>query len=69
MIASGRNPNSGLVEMIEVPEHPWFVASQFHPEYASTVEAPHPLFISFVKASIKNRVSANQAGAERSEKI
>jgi CTP synthase len=69
MIASGRNPNSGLVEMIEVPEHPWFVASQFHPEYASTVEAPHPLFISFVEASIKNRVSANQAGAERSEKI
>jgi CTP synthase len=55
MIASGRNPNSGLVEMVEIPEHPWFVASQFHPEYASTVEAPHPLFISFVAASIKNR--------------
>lgn len=69
MIASGLNPNSGLVEMIELPTHPWFVASQFHPEYASTVEAPHPLFISFVQASIKNRLAASKSGATRSEKI
>lgn len=69
MIASGLNPNSGLVEMIELPSHPWFVASQFHPEYASTVEAPHPLFISFVQASIKNRLAASKSGTTRSEKI
>jgi CTP synthase len=68
MIASGRNPNSGLVEMIEIPEHPWFVASQFHPEYASTVEAPHPLFISFVAASIKNRTTNSSPKAEHAKK-
>ena len=52
MIATGKNPDSGLVEIVEIPDHPYFVASQFHPEYASTVEAPHPLFTSFVQASL-----------------
>ena len=59
MIASGINPANGLVEIIEIPEHPYFLASQFHPEYASTVLNPHPLFIAFVDASVskkKNRV-------------
>jgi CTP synthase len=68
MIASGRNPNSGLVEMVEIPEHPWYVASQFHPEYASTVEAPHPLFISFVEASIQNRLTRTNASTEHPNK-
>ncbi|MBV41972.1 MAG: CTP synthetase [Crocinitomicaceae bacterium] len=68
MIASGRNPNSGLVEMVEIPEHPWYVASQFHPEYSSTVEAPHPLFISFVEASIKNRQARANRPTEHSNK-
>lgn len=53
MIATGINPVSNLVEIIEIPEHPYFVASQFHPEYASTVIAPHPLFIAFVNACVK----------------
>lgn len=53
MIATGINPISGLVEIVEIPNHPYFVASQFHPEYASTVLAPHPLFISFVAASVE----------------
>ena len=53
MIATGINPANGLVEIVEIPEHPYFVASQFHPEYASTVLAPHPLFIAFVDASVK----------------
>jgi CTP synthase len=66
MIASGRNPISGLVEMVEIPEHPWYVASQFHPEYSSTVEAPHPLFISFVEASIKNRQARTNKSTEHS---
>jgi CTP synthase len=51
MIASGINPDSGLVEIIEVENHPWYVGVQFHPEYKSTVVNPHPLFVHFVKAA------------------
>ena len=54
MKATGINPVSGLVEIVEIADHKYFVASQFHPEYASTVLAPHPLFISFVAASVEN---------------
>lgn len=49
MIASGCNPDTDLVEIIELPEHKWFVGVQFHPEYQSTVLNPHPLFVAFVK--------------------
>ena len=52
MIASGINPDTNLVEAIEISSHPYFVGVQFHPEYKSRVEEPHPLFISFVKAAI-----------------
>ena len=52
MVPVGINPDSGLVEIIEIPEHKWFVGVQFHPEYSSTVINPHPLFVSFVKACI-----------------
>jgi CTP synthase len=55
MIATGKNPETGLVEVVEIPDHPWFVGAQFHPEYKSTVEAPHPLFIGFVKAVLANK--------------
>jgi CTP synthase len=48
MIASGVNPETKLVEAIELPEHPWFVGVQYHPEYSSTVANPHPLFVDFV---------------------
>lgn len=54
MVASGINPDGGLVEIVEVTDHPWFVGVQFHPEYSSTVLNPHPLFIDFIKASIKH---------------
>ncbi|MBD0400928.1 CTP synthase [Flammeovirga sp. EKP202] len=50
MVATGINPKSGLVEIVEIPDHPYYVGAQFHPEYKSTVENPHPLFVSFVKA-------------------
>ena len=50
MKASGTNPETGLVEAIELPGHPWFVGVQFHPEYSSTVANPHPLFVAFVQA-------------------
>lgn len=55
MLASGRNPDTGLVEVIELPDHPWFVAGQFHPELKSTVENPHPLFVRFVRAAMARR--------------
>jgi CTP synthase len=55
MIATGKNPETGLVEVVELPEHPWFVGTQFHPEYKSTVEKPQPLFLAFVKAAIANK--------------
>jgi CTP synthase len=51
MIPVGKNPKTGLVEIVEVPTHPFFVGVQFHPEYKSTVENPHPLFVAFVKAA------------------
>lgn len=49
----GINPKTQLVEIIELKNHPWFIASQFHPEYKSTVEDPHPLFVSFIQACIE----------------
>ncbi len=51
MVPTGLNPESGLVEIVEVQDHPWFVGAQFHPEYKSTVAQPHPLFVDFVKAA------------------
>ena len=55
MIFSGKNPDTGLVEIIELSKHPWFFGVQFHPEYQSTVEEPHPVFVSFVKAALNNK--------------
>ena len=52
MIATGKNPETGLVEVVEIPNHPWFVGTQFHPEYKSTVANPHPLFVAFINAAI-----------------
>ncbi len=51
MIASGRNPETGLVEIIEISDHPFFIGCQYHPELKSTVEKPHPLFVHFVGAA------------------
>ena len=51
MKTTGINPNNNLVEIVEIEDHPWFVGVQFHPEYKSTVINPHPLFVSFIKAS------------------
>ena len=57
MIATGVNPKTGLVEIIELNNHPWFVGVQYHPEYKSTVANPHPLFKAFVKASLNYKLS------------
>ena len=55
MVFSGKNPDTGLIEIIELSDHPWFFGVQFHPEYRSTVEEPHPVFLSFVKASLSHK--------------
>ena len=52
MLASGINPKDNLVEIIELKNHPWFIGIQFHPEYRSAVDRPHPLFVSFVEACV-----------------
>ena len=52
MVPVGINPESDLVEIMEIPDHKWFIGVQFHPEYSSTVINPHPLFVSFIKACI-----------------
>ncbi|PSR15367.1 MAG: CTP synthase [Bacteroidetes bacterium] len=54
LVPTGINPATGLVEIVELKEHPYFVGVQFHPELKSTVENPHPLFVSFVKAAIEH---------------
>jgi len=55
MKAVGLNPKSGLVEIVEIPEHPYFVGTQFHPELKSTVMTPHPLFVSFIGAVVRGQ--------------
>jgi len=56
MIVSGVNPDRDLVEIIELPDHPFFLGVQFHPELKSTVEKPHPIFVAFVKAALKYKL-------------
>ncbi|MBT4916049.1 MAG: CTP synthase [Formosa sp.] len=57
MLSTGCNPQTGLVEIVEIPSHPWFIGVQYHPEYKSTVANPHPLFLSFIKAALKYKTN------------
>ena len=67
---TGTHPESGLVEIVEIPEHPWFVGAQFHPEYKSTVVTPHPLFEAFIEAAhtAKSSSKAAQKASDKSAK-
>ena len=56
LVFSGMNEDLGVVEAIEIPEHPWFVSAQFHPELKSRVNKAHPLFREFIKAGVKNKI-------------
>ena len=56
LVASGVNKKTGLVEIVELPTHPWFIGVQYHPEYKSTVANPHPLFVGFVKAALEHKL-------------
>ncbi len=60
MKCAGINPAANLVEIVEIPGQRWYIGTQFHPEYSSTVLHPHPLFMSFVKACIEGRLSNHQ---------
>lgn len=60
MKTAGVNPDNGLVEIIELAGHPFFIGVQFHPELKSTVEAPHPIFVAFVKAALEKKMNASK---------
>jgi CTP synthase len=55
LVVSGTSPNGKLVEMVELPNHPFFVGTQFHPEFKSRPLRPHPLYLAFIKACLENR--------------
>ncbi len=55
LIPTGVNPDTGLVEIVEIENHPFFIGVQYHPEYKSTVENPHPIFVNFIAAAVKNK--------------
>ncbi|HEY0046291.1 MAG TPA: CTP synthase [Flavobacterium sp.] len=59
LISSGINPDTGLVEIVEIRNHPFFIGVQYHPEYKSTVANPHPLFVSFVAATVESKKKEN----------
>jgi CTP synthase len=62
LVLSGINPETGLVEIVEIPSHPFFIGVQFHPELKSTVENPHPIFVHFVKAALaKKRLNEEES--------
>ena len=61
LVASGTNSETGLVEIIELPSHPWFIGVQYHPEYKSTVANPHPLFVGFIKAALTHQKKQTNA--------
>jgi CTP synthase len=65
MVATGLNPDTKLVEIVEVPSHPWFVGVQYHPEYKSTVVNPHPLFVAFVKAALQYKTKRKSASVSQ----
>ena len=64
MMCVGRNPESDLVEIVEIPGLKWYIGTQFHPEYQSTVLHPHPLFVDFVKAAIENKTTETPTGSK-----
>jgi CTP synthase len=65
LIISGASPDKNFVEIIELADHPWFLACQFHPEFKSKPLAPHPLFASFVNASYERRMNRTLSARQR----
>jgi CTP synthase len=69
LLFTGINPESDLVEIVELADHPWFVGVQFHPELKSTVENPHPLFVDFVAAALQHRYRINQENGKTAKPV
>lgn len=67
LVVSGRSVDNSLVEMVELPDHPWFVACQFHPEFTSTPRDGHPLFTGFVNAALEHKAARTRALAPHQE--
>jgi CTP synthase len=64
MVFSGKSPDGRFVEIVELPDHPWFLGCQFHPEYKSKPLEPHPLFVSFVRAAYEHRLRSEVSEPE-----
>jgi CTP synthase len=62
MLIAGTSPDGSLVEVVELPDHPWFVAVQFHPEFKSKPTAAHPLFAGFIGAAVERRLAKGGSG-------
>ena len=70
MVAAGTSPDGNIVEIVELAEHPWFVAVQFHPEFQSKPTRAHPLFREFIAAALRQRGTTRAAtGAEVDSRI
>ena len=65
MIVSGMSPDGKFVEMVELPDHPWFLGCQFHPEYKSRPTDPHPLFVSYIKAALEEQTKGQDPARAR----
>ena len=65
LVLSGLSPDESLVEIVELPEHPWYVGCQFHPELKSRPTRPHPLFASFIEAALAHKNSRGEEGAAK----
>jgi CTP synthase len=65
MVLSGTSPDHGLVEIVEIPDHPWFLGCQFHPEFKSRSFDCHPLFKGFIKAAMPQRARTSSRGTRR----
>jgi CTP synthase len=69
MLASGKNPDTGLVEIIELREHPFFIGVQYHPELKSTVESPQPIFVEFIRAALQHAEIRTMPSAARAASL
>src|SRR5262249_60711806 len=64
LVVSGLSPDGKFVEMIELPDHPWYLGCQFHPEYKSKPTEPHPLFVSYIAAALAHKTAKKQQERE-----
>ena len=63
------SPDGKFVEMVELPDHPWFLGCQFHPEYKSRPTEPHPLFVSFIQAALEERKRRSESPERAAERV